>query len=182
MKKYLKVICNTFRQTEFQLNISARQFPGKWTPGENNEVVNHFKACCSEVICTIFFFFIKINVGCSTDSSSADPVRLEFFQGLRGNLAPAAPLLPQQGHVSSLCSTEHHLSSTYYAGTTQGWRREVVHFGKLHLVGKDLLLPAMFFSFHSFLHDLMVDLPLYQGNVHLTFLPQFSTESRSVNV
>ncbi|KAI4585335.1 hypothetical protein MJG53_020635 [Ovis ammon polii x Ovis aries] len=78
----------------------------------------------------------EINVGCSTDSSSADPVRLEFSRDFGATWHLLLPLCyHSSGHVSSLCSTEHHPSSTYYAGTTQGWRREVVHFGKLHLCG-----------------------------------------------
>ncbi|MEJ1272528.1 solute carrier family 26 member 5 [Cricetulus griseus] len=78
----------------------------------------------------------EINVGCSTDSSSADPVRLEFSRDFGATWHLLLPLCyHSSSHVSSLCSTEHHPSSTYYAGTTQGWRREVVHFGKLHLCG-----------------------------------------------
>ncbi|KAB0375952.1 hypothetical protein FD755_012595, partial [Muntiacus reevesi] len=78
----------------------------------------------------------EINVGCSTDSSSADPVRLEFSRDFGATWHLLLPLCyHSSGHISSLCSTEHHPSSTYYAGTTQGWRREVVHFGKLHLCG-----------------------------------------------
>lgn len=104
----------------------------------NNEVVNHSEACCSDVIYIFFFFnfFLQINVGCSTDSSSADPVRLEFSRDFGATWHLLLPLCYHStSHVSSLCSTEHHPSSTYYAGTTQGWRREVVHFGKLHLCG-----------------------------------------------
>lgn len=83
-----------------------------------------------------FFFPPKINVGCSTDSSSADPVRLEFSRDFGATWHLLLPLCYHSSvHVSSLCSTEHHPGSTYYAGTTQGWRREVVHFGKLHLCG-----------------------------------------------
>nr|3A7Q_A Chain A, Reelin [Mus musculus] len=78
----------------------------------------------------------EINVGCSTDSSSADPVRLEFSRDFGATWHLLLPLCYHSSSlVSSLCSTEHHPSSTYYAGTTQGWRREVVHFGKLHLAG-----------------------------------------------
>ncbi|KAF5912245.1 hypothetical protein HPG69_013412 [Diceros bicornis minor] len=78
----------------------------------------------------------EINVGCSTDSSSADPVRLEFSRDFGATWHLLLPLCYHSGsHISSLCSTEHHPSSTYYAGTMQGWRREVVHFGKLHLCG-----------------------------------------------
>ncbi|KAF3819050.1 hypothetical protein GH733_013200, partial [Mirounga leonina] len=79
----------------------------------------------------------EINVGCSTDSSCTDPVRLEFSRDFGATWHLLLPLCYHgSNHVSSLCSTEHHPSSTYYAGTTQGWRREVVHFGKLHLCGE----------------------------------------------
>lgn len=136
MKKYyLKVISviTQAKQNFIVLNISARQFLGN---GLNNGVVNHFKAYCFEVICVIFFFFPKINVGCSTDSSSAEPIKLEFSRDFGATWHLLLPLCyHSSGHISSLCSTEHHPSSTYYAGTTQGWRREVVHFGKLHLCG-----------------------------------------------
>uniref|UniRef100_A0A8C3X6X5 Reelin n=1 Tax=Catagonus wagneri TaxID=51154 RepID=A0A8C3X6X5_9CETA len=86
----------------------------------------------------------EINVGCSTDSASADPVRLEFSRDFGATWHLLLPLCyHSSSHVSSLCSTEHHPSSTYYAGTTQGWRREVVHFGKLHLCG------LSFFNWYS---------------------------------
>lgn len=78
------------------------------------------------------------------------------------------------------------LSTTRAAPTMRGPPRagggRLCTSGSCTFVGKDLLLPVVFFSFHSFLHDVMVDLPLYQGSVYLTFLPQFSTESRSVGV
>nr|XP_028602411.1 reelin isoform X5 [Podarcis muralis] len=78
----------------------------------------------------------EINIGCTTDSSSADPVKLEFSRDLGATWHLLLPLCySSSSYLSSLCSTEHHPSSTYYAGTTQGWRREVIHFGKLHLCG-----------------------------------------------
>lgn len=78
----------------------------------------------------------QINIGCTTDSSSADPVKLEFSRDLGATWHLLLPLCySSSSRLSSLCSTEHHPSSTYYAGTTQGWRREVIHFGKLHLCG-----------------------------------------------
>ncbi|ETE68854.1 Reelin, partial [Ophiophagus hannah] len=77
-----------------------------------------------------------INIGCTTDSSSADPVKLEFSRDLGATWHLLLPLCySSSSYLSSLCSIEHHPSSTYYAGTTQGWRREVIHFGKLHLCG-----------------------------------------------
>ncbi|KAB0400461.1 hypothetical protein E2I00_006454, partial [Balaenoptera physalus] len=103
-------------KTEFHgVKYFSKTVPRKMDSGEDNDV---------------------INVGCSTDSSSADPVRLEFSRDFGATWHLLLPLCyHSSGHVSSLCSTEHHPSSTYYAGTTQGWRREVVHFGKLHLCG-----------------------------------------------
>ncbi|KAG8142667.1 hypothetical protein E2320_005871, partial [Naja naja] len=78
----------------------------------------------------------EINIGCTTDSSSADPVKLEFSRDLGATWHLLLPLCySSSSYLSSLCSVEHHPSSTYYAGTTQGWRREVIHFGKLHLCG-----------------------------------------------
>ncbi|PKU41761.1 reelin isoform x1 [Limosa lapponica baueri] len=78
----------------------------------------------------------EINIGCTTDSSSTDPVKLEFSRDLGATWHLLLPLCySSSSRLSSLCSTEHHPSSTYYAGTTQGWRREVIHFGKLHLCG-----------------------------------------------
>ncbi|KAF7246758.1 Reelin, partial [Varanus komodoensis] len=78
----------------------------------------------------------EINIGCTIDSSSADPVKLEFSRDLGATWHLLLPLCySSSSYLSSLCSTEHHPSSTYYAGTTQGWRREVIHFGKLHLCG-----------------------------------------------
>ncbi|KAE8616335.1 hypothetical protein XENTR_v10008776 [Xenopus tropicalis] len=78
----------------------------------------------------------EINVGCTSDSSSADPVKLEFSRDFGATWHLLLPLCySSSSHISSLCSTEHHPSSTYYAGTTQGWRREVINFGKLRLCG-----------------------------------------------
>lgn len=82
------------------------------------------------------FILLQINIGCTTDSSSADPVKLEFSRDLGATWHLLLPLCySSSSYLSSLCSTEHHPSSTYYSGTTQGWRREVIHFGKLHLCG-----------------------------------------------
>lgn len=81
-------------------------------------------------------YFTQINVGCTTDSSSEDPVRLEFSRDFGATWHLLLPLCySSSSHVNSLCTTEHHPSSTYYAGTMQGWRREVINFGKLHLCG-----------------------------------------------
>lgn len=137
MKKYyLKVIYSITqaKQNFIVLNISARQFPGKWTQKIMKWCIISSLVALRKFV--LFFFFPKINVGCSTDSSSADPVRLEFSRDFGATWHLLLPLCyHSSSHVSSLCSTEHHPSSTYYAGTTQGWRREVVHFGKLHLCG-----------------------------------------------
>ncbi|PIO39300.1 hypothetical protein AB205_0206060, partial [Aquarana catesbeiana] len=79
---------------------------------------------------------IRINVGCTTDSNSDDPVRLEFSRDFGATWHLLLPLCySSSSHLNSLCTTEHHPSSTYYAGTMQGWRREVINFGKLHLCG-----------------------------------------------
>lgn len=78
----------------------------------------------------------EINVGCTTDSNSDDPVRLEFSRDFGATWHLLLPLCySSSSHLNSLCTTEHHPSSTYYAGTMQGWRREVINFGKLHLCG-----------------------------------------------
>eukprot|EP00062_Callorhinchus_milii_P006692 gi/632947500/ref/XP_007889076.1/ PREDICTED: reelin [Callorhinchus milii] len=77
----------------------------------------------------------EINVGCNMDSSALDPVRLEFSRDFGATWHLLLPLCYSSGHISALCSTELHPSSTYYAGTTQGWKREVIHFGRLHLCG-----------------------------------------------
>ncbi|XP_077327999.1 reelin isoform X2 [Lithobates pipiens] len=78
----------------------------------------------------------EINVGCTTDSNSDDPVRLEFSRDFGATWHLLLPLCySSSSHLNSLCTTEHHPSSTYYAGTMQGWRREIINFGKLHLCG-----------------------------------------------
>ncbi|XP_005995356.1 reelin isoform X2 [Latimeria chalumnae] len=78
----------------------------------------------------------EINVGCATDSSAEDPIQLQFSRDFGATWHLLLPLCySSSSHISSLCSTEHHPSSTYYAGTTQGWRREIIHFGKLHICG-----------------------------------------------
>ncbi|KAG5845891.1 hypothetical protein ANANG_G00143990 [Anguilla anguilla] len=77
----------------------------------------------------------EINVGCTTDSSSSNPVRLEFSRDFGATWHLLVPLCSGGPQPSSLCSTELHPASVYYPGTTQGWRREVIHFGKLRLCG-----------------------------------------------
>ncbi|XP_061108680.1 reelin [Conger conger] len=77
----------------------------------------------------------EINVGCTTDSTSSNPVRLEFSRDFGATWHLLVPLCSGGPQPSSLCSTELHPASVYYPGTTQGWRREVVHFGKLRLCG-----------------------------------------------
>ncbi|KAK1334967.1 hypothetical protein QTO34_004541 [Cnephaeus nilssonii] len=58
-----------------------------------------------------------INVGCSTDSSSAEPIKLEFSRDFGATWHLLLPLCyHSSGHVSSLCP----LSTTRAAPTTQG--------------------------------------------------------------
>ncbi|KAI1888402.1 hypothetical protein AGOR_G00184780 [Albula goreensis] len=77
----------------------------------------------------------EINVGCTADSSSSNPVRLEFSRDFGATWHLLVPLCSGGPQPSSLCSTELHPASIYYPGTSQGWRREVIHFGKLRLCG-----------------------------------------------
>uniref|UniRef100_A0AAR2LAD7 Reelin n=1 Tax=Pygocentrus nattereri TaxID=42514 RepID=A0AAR2LAD7_PYGNA len=77
----------------------------------------------------------EINVGCTAESSSSNPVRLEFSRDFGATWHLLVPLCAGTPTSSSLCSTELHPASIYYHGTTQGWRREVIHLGKLHLCG-----------------------------------------------
>uniref|UniRef100_A0A3Q3J4K3 Reelin n=1 Tax=Monopterus albus TaxID=43700 RepID=A0A3Q3J4K3_MONAL len=77
----------------------------------------------------------EINVGCTAESSSAHPVRLEFSRDFGATWHLLVPLCAGGPQPSSLCSTELHPASIYFPGTTQGWRREVIHFGKLRLCG-----------------------------------------------
>uniref|UniRef100_A0A8B9J9J5 Reelin n=1 Tax=Astyanax mexicanus TaxID=7994 RepID=A0A8B9J9J5_ASTMX len=77
----------------------------------------------------------EINVGCTAESSSSNPVRLEFSRDFGATWHLLVPLCAGSPTPSSLCSTELHPASIYYPGTTQGWRREVIHFGKLRLCG-----------------------------------------------
>ncbi|XP_071271970.1 reelin-like [Salvelinus alpinus] len=77
----------------------------------------------------------EINVGCTADSSASNPVRLEFSRDFGSTWHLLVPLCSGGPQPSSLCSTELHPASVYYPGTTQGWRREVIHFGKLRLCG-----------------------------------------------
>ncbi|XP_039625794.1 reelin isoform X1 [Polypterus senegalus] len=77
----------------------------------------------------------EINVGCTSDSSATEPVRLEFSRDFGATWHILVPLCHSSSHLNSLCSTEHHPASIYYPGTTQGWRREIIHVGKLHLCG-----------------------------------------------
>uniref|UniRef100_A0A8C9VAA0 Reelin n=1 Tax=Scleropages formosus TaxID=113540 RepID=A0A8C9VAA0_SCLFO len=77
----------------------------------------------------------EINVGCTADCSATGPVRLEFSRDFGATWHLLVPLCPGDPRPSSLCSAELHPSSIYYAGTSQGWRREVVHFSRLRLCG-----------------------------------------------
>ncbi|XP_058607158.1 reelin isoform X3 [Onychostoma macrolepis] len=77
----------------------------------------------------------EINVGCTTESSSLNPVRLEFSRDFGATWHLLVPLCAGGPRLSSLCSTELHPASVYYPGTTQGWRREMIQFGKLRLCG-----------------------------------------------
>ncbi|XDV29817.1 hypothetical protein PO909_032854, partial [Leuciscus waleckii] len=77
----------------------------------------------------------EINVGCTTESSSLNPVRLEFSRDFGSTWHLLVPLCAGGPRLSSLCSTQLHPASVYYPGTSQGWRREVIHFGKLRLCG-----------------------------------------------
>lgn len=77
----------------------------------------------------------QINVGCTAESSSANPVRLEFSRDFGATWHLLVPLCAGAPQPSALCSTELHPASVYFPGTTQGWRREVIHFGKLRLCG-----------------------------------------------
>lgn len=74
-------------------------------------------------------------MGCTTESSSLNPVRLEFSRDFGATWHLLVPLCAGGPRLSSLCSTELHPASVYYPGTTQGWRREMIHFGKLRLCG-----------------------------------------------
>uniref|UniRef100_H3DF31 Reelin n=1 Tax=Tetraodon nigroviridis TaxID=99883 RepID=H3DF31_TETNG len=77
----------------------------------------------------------EINVGCTVESSSNYPVRLEFSRDFGATWHLLVPLCAGAPQPSALCSTELHPASIYFPGTTQGWRREVIHFGKLRLCG-----------------------------------------------
>ncbi|XP_023204313.1 reelin isoform X1 [Xiphophorus maculatus] len=77
----------------------------------------------------------EINVGCTTESSSANPVRLEFSRDFGATWHLLVPLCAGGPQPSSLCSTELHPASIYFPGTTHGWRRELIHVGKLRLCG-----------------------------------------------
>ncbi|XP_062860161.1 reelin [Trichomycterus rosablanca] len=82
---------------------------------------------------TIFQF--EINVGCTSESSSSHPVHLEVSRDFGITWLLLVPLCAGNPKSSSFCSTELHPPSIYYPGTTKGWRREVIHLGKLHLCG-----------------------------------------------
>uniref|UniRef100_A0A3Q2DRU9 Reelin n=1 Tax=Cyprinodon variegatus TaxID=28743 RepID=A0A3Q2DRU9_CYPVA len=77
----------------------------------------------------------EINVGCTTESSSVHPVRLEFSRDFGATWHLLVPLCAGGPQPSSLCSTELHPASVYFPGTTHGWRRELIHVGKFRLCG-----------------------------------------------
>uniref|UniRef100_A0A3P9KU35 Reelin n=1 Tax=Oryzias latipes TaxID=8090 RepID=A0A3P9KU35_ORYLA len=61
----------------------------------------------------------NINVGCTTESSSAHPVRLEFSRDFGATWHLLVPMCAGGPQPSSLCSTELHPASIYFPGTTQ---------------------------------------------------------------
>ncbi|MGH0173039.1 UNVERIFIED_CONTAM: hypothetical protein FKN15_001929 [Acipenser sinensis] len=69
------------------------------------------------------------------DVSENTVIQFEFSRDFGATWHLLVPLCHGGSRLNSLCSTEHHPSSIYYPGTTQGWRRELVHFGKLRLCG-----------------------------------------------
>ncbi|MGH0172823.1 UNVERIFIED_CONTAM: hypothetical protein FKN15_063858 [Acipenser sinensis] len=69
------------------------------------------------------------------DVSENTVIQFEFSRDFGATWHLLVPLCHGGSRLSSLCSTEHHPGSIYYPGTTQGWRRELVHFGKLRLCG-----------------------------------------------
>ncbi|KAK3548865.1 hypothetical protein QTP70_021277 [Hemibagrus guttatus] len=77
----------------------------------------------------------EINVGCTAMSSSLNSVRLEFSRNFGATWHLLVPLCTGGPIPNALCSNELHPASIYYPGTLQGWRREVIHVGKLHLCG-----------------------------------------------
>ncbi|XP_058243950.1 reelin isoform X2 [Hemibagrus wyckioides] len=77
----------------------------------------------------------EINVGCTAMSSSLNSVRLEFSRNFGVTWHLLVPLCTGGPIPNALCSNELHPASIYYPGTLQGWRREVIHVGKLHLCG-----------------------------------------------
>lgn len=94
----------------------------------------------SSLMCV--FMYLQINVGCTSESSSAHPVRLEFSRDFGATWHLLVPLCAGAPQPSALCSTELHPASIYFPGTTQGWRREVINFGKLRLCGYVWLYPV----------------------------------------
>ncbi|TRY95474.1 hypothetical protein DNTS_000445 [Danionella cerebrum] len=77
----------------------------------------------------------QIAVGCSSESSAQDPIRLEFSRDLGSSWQLLVPLCSGGPLLHSLCSTELHPSSVYYPGTTRGWRRETISLAKLRICG-----------------------------------------------
>ncbi|XP_026788519.2 reelin isoform X1 [Pangasianodon hypophthalmus] len=77
----------------------------------------------------------EINVGCTAVSSSLHSVHLEFSRDFGATWHLVVPLCTGGPIPNALCSVELHPASIYYPGTFRGWRREVIHFGKLHLCG-----------------------------------------------
>lgn len=102
---------------------------------------------------------LQINVGCTAESSSNYPVRLEFSRDFGATWHLLVPLCAGAPQPSALCSTELHPASIYFPGTTQGWRREVIHFGKLRLCGCVYTQTNGQYSFFSLSKLLLVFLP-----------------------
>lgn len=94
--------------------------------------------CCLSVIVKYYerlYYDQQINVGCRAISFSFSSVRLEFSRDFGATWHLLVPLCTGSPLPNSLCTNELHPASIYYPGTLQGWTRQVIHVGKLHLCG-----------------------------------------------
>lgn len=77
----------------------------------------------------------QINVGCSSESSDAGPVRLEYSMNAGRTWQTVQSPCSAAGSTMQTCSELEIPSTVYYPGTSSTWRRIVVPLSGLQICG-----------------------------------------------
>ncbi|XP_071961497.1 reelin-like [Antedon mediterranea] len=77
----------------------------------------------------------EINIGCTSDSSEDDPVRLEYSRDHGTNWDLVRPNCYVTNFTSAACSRNLHMPSIYYSGESPDWQRISIRLLGLHICG-----------------------------------------------